>query len=167
MNITKILTKGLTAAALSGAFAIVPMAIGDTATAHADTVNWDAIANCESGGNWAINTGNGHFGGLQFKPATWKANGGHGNPAQAPRHEQIRVAENVLRTQGLKAWPKCGPKGLTATGWNQAPAPVPASGPATTPVRATGCAGMPTSVFGGLVDLRKMCSAIFTPRAAR
>ncbi|MGE2733133.1 transglycosylase family protein [Mycolicibacterium vaccae] len=164
MNLSKIVTKGLMAAALSGAFAVVPMALGEnTATAHADTVNWDAIAHCESGGNWAINTGNGHYGGLQFKPATWAANGGQGSPAQASRSEQIRVAENVLRTQGLKAWPKCGPKGMTAAGWNQAPASL----PATTPVRATGCAGMPTSAFGGLVDLRKMCSAIFTPRVAR
>ncbi|MGE2835062.1 transglycosylase family protein [Mycobacterium sp. SMC-4] len=162
MNIRKLVTKGLMATALSGAFAIVPMALGDsTATAHADSVNWDAIAHCESGGNWAVNTGNGHYGGLQFKPATWAANGGQGNPATATRSEQIRVAENVLRTQGLKAWPKCGPKGLTAAGWNQAPAP------ATTPVRANGCAGMPTSVFGGIVDLRKMCTAIFMPRAAR
>ncbi|MGB3481409.1 MAG: transglycosylase family protein [Mycobacterium sp.] len=77
-------------------------------TANADSVNWDAIAQCESGGNWAINTGNGHYGGLQFKPATWQSNGGRGNPAQASRSEQIRVAENVLATQGLKAWPKCG-----------------------------------------------------------
>ena len=79
-----------------------------TATAHADTVNWDAIAKCESGGNWATNTGNGHFGGLQFKQATWTANGGIGSPANASRADQIRVAENVLRTQGLGAWPKCG-----------------------------------------------------------
>ena len=55
------------------------------------------------------NTGNGHFGGLQFKQATWTANGGVGiTRATASRAEQIRVAENVLRTQGLGAWPKCG-----------------------------------------------------------
>ena len=107
MNIRKALTKGLLATAISGALAIVPMALS-TGTAHADSVNWDAIAQCESGGNWATNTGNGHYGGLQFKPATWASNGGVGNPATAPRSEQIRVAENVLRTQGIKAWPKCG-----------------------------------------------------------
>ena len=102
MNVRKVVSKGLLAAAISGALAVVPMAMeGGTAAAHADSVNWDAIAQCESGGNWSINTGNGHYGGLQFKQATWSANGGVGNPASAPRHEQIRVAEYVLRTQGL------------------------------------------------------------------
>jgi resuscitation-promoting factor RpfA len=72
--------------------------------------NWDAIAQCESGGNWKISTGNGYYGGLQFKQSTWNANGGSGNPANASREEQIRVAENVLKTQGLGAWPTCGKK---------------------------------------------------------
>lgn len=77
------------------------------ASASAD-VNWDAIAACESGGNWHINTGNGFVGGLQFTMSTWHANGGTGNPTSASREEQIRVAENVKRTQGLGAWPVCG-----------------------------------------------------------
>lgn len=76
--------------------------------ARADSVNWDAIAACESGGNWSINTGNGYYGGLQFALATWQSNGGSGMPHQASRAEQIRVAENVLRTQGIGAWPTCG-----------------------------------------------------------
>ncbi len=101
MNIRKAVTKGLLATAISGALAVVPMALS-TGTANADSVNWDAIAQCESGGNWSTNTGNGHYGGLQFKQATWSANGGLGSPATASRAEQIRVAENVLRTQGLK-----------------------------------------------------------------
>lgn len=167
MNVRKIVSKGLMAAAISGALAVVPMAMdGTSATAHADSVNWDAIAQCESGGNWGINTGNGHYGGLQFKQGTWSSNGGLGSPATAPRHEQIRVAENVLRTQGLKAWPKCGAKGLAAQ-WNNpaVAAPVPASVP--TRATANGCANLPTSAFGGFVDLRKMCSALFTPRATR
>ncbi|MBS4727197.1 transglycosylase family protein [Mycobacterium sp. SM1] len=75
------------------------------------SVNWDAIAQCESGGNWSINTGNGYSGGLQFTPGTWAANGGSGSPHNASREEQIRVAENVLRTQGLGAWPVCGRRG--------------------------------------------------------
>lgn len=168
MNVRKVVTKGLMAAAISSAFAVVPMAFEGTATAHADSVNWDAIAQCESGGNWSINTGNGHFGGLQFKQATWSSNGGVGNPATASRSEQIRVAENVLRTQGIKAWPKCGAKGMAAQVWSPAPA-APASPviPVSTPVRATGCEAMPTSVFGGILDLRKMCTALTTPRAAR
>ncbi|MEZ0054417.1 hypothetical protein ABIA30_005458 [Mycobacterium sp. MAA66] len=74
--------------------------------------NWDAVAMCESGGNWQANTGNGFYGGLQFKPTTWVANGGTGSPQDAPREEQIRVARNVLRTQGVGAWPVCaGPAG--------------------------------------------------------
>jgi hypothetical protein len=166
MNVRKIVTKALMATAVSGALAVVPMALdGGTATAHADSVNWDAIAQCESGGNWGINTGNGHYGGLQFKPATWASNGGAGSPSTAPRSEQIRVAENVLRSQGLKAWPKCGAKGMAAQVWGSAPAAP--SAPAAMPVKANGCANLPTTAFGGFVDLRKMCTAIFVPRAAR
>lgn len=106
----KTIRKFLAMTALTGAFLVAFLALS-AGTAQADSVNWDAIAQCESGGNWAINTGNGHYGGLQFKQSTWTANGGVGNPAAASREEQIRVAENVLATQGIKAWPKCGPKG--------------------------------------------------------
>ncbi|MEC4765272.1 transglycosylase family protein [Mycobacterium sherrisii] len=79
--------------------------------ARAYSVNWDAIAQCESGGNWSISTGNGFSGGLQFTPSTWRANGGSGSPAGASREEQIRVAENVLHSQGIGAWPVCGRRG--------------------------------------------------------
>ena len=105
----KIIRKFFALAAFTGAVLLGLMALA-TGTANADSVNWDAIAQCESGGNWAVNSGNGHYGGLQFKPTTWQANGGVGNPATASRTEQIRVAENVLATQGIKAWPKCGAK---------------------------------------------------------
>ena len=101
-------TLGLVAVA--GAMAVAPIALG-AGTANADSVNWDAVAQCESGGNWAIATGNGYYGGLQFSPGTWRANGGSGMPNQASREEQIRVAENVLRTQGIGAWPTCGRRG--------------------------------------------------------
>lgn len=74
-------------------------------------VNWDAVAACESGGNWAINTGNGYHGGLQFALGTWRSNGGSGMPEHASRAEQIRVAENVLDSQGIGAWPVCGRRG--------------------------------------------------------
>ena len=77
--------------------------------AHAATeAQWDAVAQCESGGNWSTSTGNGFSGGLQFTASTWAANGGTGDPANASRGEQIRVAENVLATQGKGAWPVCG-----------------------------------------------------------
>ncbi len=78
---------------------------------RAYSVNWDAIAACESGGNWGISTGNGYAGGLQFTPSTWRANGGSGSANGASRDEQIRVAENVLHSQGIGAWPVCGRRG--------------------------------------------------------
>lgn len=100
---------------VAGAVIGVPLAVA-TAPAQADPVNWDAIAQCESGGNWGINTGNGYYGGLQFSQGTWEANGGSGNPANASRAEQIRVAENVLKTQGIGAWPVCGARGGSGGG---------------------------------------------------
>jgi hypothetical protein len=68
---------------------------------------WDALAGCESGGNWAINTGNGYYGGLQFNLQTWQAYGGSGMPHQNSRGAQIAVAERVLAAQGWGAWPSC------------------------------------------------------------
>ncbi|MEE6137954.1 transglycosylase family protein [Mycobacterium sp. 050128] len=88
-----------------------PPAPDAPAPIKAYSVNWDAIAQCESGGNWGISTGNGFAGGLQFTSSTWRANGGSGSPAGASREEQIRVAENVLHSQGIGAWPVCGRRG--------------------------------------------------------
>ena len=68
---------------------------------------WDSLAQCESGGNWSINTGNGYYGGLQFSQGSWEAAGGSGSPANASREEQIRVAENLQSMQGWGAWPSC------------------------------------------------------------
>jgi LysM repeat protein len=68
---------------------------------------WDRLAQCESGGNWSINTGNGYSGGLQFSAGTWQANGGSGSASNASRAEQIRVAQRVLASQGWGAWPAC------------------------------------------------------------
>lgn len=68
---------------------------------------WDSLAQCESGGNWGTNTGNGFSGGLQFTPSTWAAFGGSGSPQNASKAEQIRVGENVLAGQGWGAWPAC------------------------------------------------------------
>jgi resuscitation-promoting factor RpfC len=152
MNVREAVAKGLLATAISGALAVVPMALS-TGTANADTVNWDAIAQCESGGNWSTNTGNGAYGGLQFKPATWASNGGVGNPATAPRSEQIRVAENVLLTQGIKAWPKCGANAGSPAVW----------GTPTMPSVTTGCAAMPASGLFGFINPRQMCSALLSP----
>jgi hypothetical protein len=85
-----------------------------SAPAPSGGVNWSAIAACESGGNWGTNTGNGFYGGLQFTEGTWLANGG-GQYAPsanlASPAEQIAVAERVLASQGLGAWPVCGANG--------------------------------------------------------
>ncbi|WP_367650643.1 transglycosylase family protein [Nocardioides sp. zg-1308] len=78
--------------------------------AGGDTV-WDALARCESGGNWAINTGNGYYGGLQFSLGTWRAYGGTGYPHQASRETQIAVATRLRdATGGYGSWPGCSAK---------------------------------------------------------
>jgi LysM repeat protein len=71
---------------------------------------WDQLAQCESSGNWSISTGNGYYGGLQFSQQSWQGAGGSGNPANASRAEQIRVAENLKAMQGWGAWPACSQK---------------------------------------------------------
>ena len=91
-----------------------PEAPAPEAPARTWSVNWDAIAACESGGNWSINTGNGYQGGIQFSPSTWLGHGG-GEFASgahlATKDQQIQVAERVLNTQGIGAWPVCGRRG--------------------------------------------------------
>lgn len=117
-----------TRAVLGGlAFAgIAAAGVGLSAPANAASGStWDALAQCESGGNWAINTGNGYYGGLQFTQGTWTANGGTGSPANASRETQIAVAEHVLASQGWGAWPACSAKlGLSGT-TGAAPAAIP------------------------------------------
>jgi Transglycosylase-like domain/LysM domain len=84
------------------------------APASSGGVNWSAIAACESGGNWAASTGNGFYGGLQFTEQTWLANGGgrYASSANlATAAQQIAVAQNVLASQGIGAWPVCGTRG--------------------------------------------------------
>jgi LysM repeat protein len=102
---------GIVAAGTAGTAAL----LGPAGAAQAkSSVNWDAVAQCESGGNWGISTGNGYYGGLQFSRSTWTANGGgkYASTAnKASRSEQISVAERVLAHQGIGAWPVCGHKG--------------------------------------------------------
>ena len=81
-----------------------------SASAPASGSVWDRLAQCESGGNWSINTGNGYSGGLQFSSGTWRANGGTGSASNASRAEQIRVAERVRASKGWGAWPACSSK---------------------------------------------------------
>jgi resuscitation-promoting factor RpfA len=110
-------TTGRTLArtAIAGAVLSAPAIAAPAASADTGTA-WDRLAQCESTGNWSINTGNGFSGGLQFTPSTWKAFGGEGVAHHASREEQIAVAERVLAKQGWGAWPACSRKlGLKGT----------------------------------------------------
>jgi len=103
--------SSLTARALTTAVAATALSLTSVGVAGAAPADaWDQLAQCESGGNWAINTGNGYYGGLQFSPTTWRAFGGEGMPHNASRAEQIRVAERTLAAQGWGAWPACSRK---------------------------------------------------------
>ncbi|WP_334137757.1 resuscitation-promoting factor Rpf1 domain-containing protein [Corynebacterium variabile] len=122
-------TKRLAVAGI--AVAGMGAALAPAATAAPDS-DWDALAQCESGGDWSINTGNGYHGGLQFSPSTWSGYGG-GEFApyayQASREEQIVVGERVLAGQGWGAWPSCSSQlGLNSAAEERtAPAAAPAS----------------------------------------
>ncbi|MEU0388937.1 transglycosylase family protein [Streptomyces chartreusis] len=106
-------------AGVTGAAVAAPlMAAGNASAATAS--EWDAVAQCESGGNWSINTGNGYYGGLQFSASTWSGYGGtkYASTAdQATKDQQIEIAEKVLASQGKGAWPVCG-KGLSSAGYS-------------------------------------------------
>ena len=91
-----------------------PVSAPAAAPASSSGVNWNAIAACESGGNWSANTGNGFYGGLQFTQSTWQAyGGGQYAPSanQASAAQQMAVANRVLAGQGIGAWPVCGANG--------------------------------------------------------
>ncbi len=103
------------AAVIAGAAAVSPLAaLAAAGPAHAaDSGVWDRIAQCESGGDWHINTGNGYYGGLQFSAGTWRAYGGGAYASlasEASRSEQIAVASKVQASQGWGAWPVCSGK---------------------------------------------------------
>ncbi|WP_406727198.1 transglycosylase family protein [Streptomyces sp. GD-15H] len=107
-------TRVIAVAGVTGAAVAAPlMAAGNASAATAS--EWDTVAQCESGGNWSINTGNGYYGGLQFSASTWAGYGGTKYAAtadQAGKAQQIEIAEKVLAGQGKGAWPVCG-KGLS------------------------------------------------------
>lgn len=121
--------RALARTALVGAVVGAPLALAPAALAAPDST-WDRLAQCESGGRWDVNTGNGYYGGVQFSPSTWRAFGGGEfapNAHQASRAEQIVVAERTLAEQGWGAWPACSRR----LGLNDAPtlrdAPAPAA----------------------------------------
>ncbi|OLM28407.1 hypothetical protein Ae717Ps2_6466c [Pseudonocardia sp. Ae717_Ps2] len=91
----------------TGSGAEPPPATGDAETGPAADSTFDNLAQCESGGDWASDTGNGYHGGLQFSPSTWRAFGGEGAAHEASRAEQIEVAKRVQAVQGWAAWPAC------------------------------------------------------------
>ena len=101
--------------------------------AEAATSVWDKVAQCESGGNWKINTGNGFYGGVQFAASTWKAYGGKTYASQAhlaTKAEQIAIARRVLAGQGPGAWPTCSRRaGLTKANGNASAKAMPATNP--------------------------------------
>lgn len=109
----RVLVAAVTALAVAA-----PMSSSFTSANAATSRTWNRLAECESGGNWHINTGNGYYGGLQFSYSTWQGFGGGKFASRADlatREEQIIIAERVLKTQGWGAWPACSSKlGLTA-----------------------------------------------------
>ncbi|MFE5715761.1 transglycosylase family protein [Streptomyces sp. NPDC056501] len=103
-------TQVVTLVGVTGVAVAAPLMTAGTASA-ATASEWDRVAQCESGGNWSINTGNGYYGGLQFSASTWAAYGGTAYAStanQASKSQQIAVAEKVLAGQGKGAWPSCG-----------------------------------------------------------
>ena len=100
----------LAGAALAGGLAAGGATVAAPAATAASPGAWEQVAQCESGGDWHINTGNGYSGGLQFNAQTWQAYGG-GEYApqayQASREQQIAIAEKVQAAQGWGAWPAC------------------------------------------------------------
>jgi LysM repeat protein len=108
------LALGAVAAGAAGAASLLGPA---QAASAATNVNWDAVAQCESSGNWHINTGNGFYGGLQFTQSTWSSYGGKQYASRADlatREQQIAVAEKVRQGQGMGAWPVCGSRGSSS-----------------------------------------------------
>lgn len=120
-------TSGVSVAKIAFTGAVLgggSLAMAGQAAAATDA-EWDQVARCESGGNWAINTGNGFYGGVQFAAGTWSSHGGgeYAPSAQmASKDQQIAVAERVLATQGRGAWPVCG-TGLSGATGRTAPEP--------------------------------------------
>lgn len=126
------------------AFSAAGLALAPAASAAPDS-DWDRLAQCESGGNWSINTGNGYQGGLQFSPSTWAAYGGTQyapTANQATREQQIAIAEKTLAGQGWGAWPACSSK----LGLNSAPTPRDLSEPAPAPAPAPAAPATPAEV---------------------
>ncbi len=141
----------VTRAAVFGAVA-APV-LGSAVAAHADTTAaaFDRVAACESGGNWATNTGNGFYGGLQFAQSTWAAYGGTAYAARADlasKAAQITVAERVLAGQGWAAWPVCSQR-AGAVGVSAAPVSAALTAPTRHVTTTTTSSSTPATSTGG------------------
>ncbi|MEU5040464.1 transglycosylase family protein [Streptomyces griseorubiginosus] len=100
----------LVAAGVTGSAIAIPLLAASGASAATGTT-WDRVAECESGGSWSANDGNGYYGGLQMSQENWEKYGGleYAKTADlASRNQQIAVAEKLLADQGIAAWPTCG-----------------------------------------------------------
>ncbi|WP_108990179.1 transglycosylase family protein [Streptomyces coelicoflavus] len=98
------------AAGVTGSAIAIPL-LGATGAHAADGANWDRVAECETGGAWSQNSGNGYYGGLQLSQEVWEQYGGLDyapSADQASRSQQIRIAEKIHADQGIAAWPTCG-----------------------------------------------------------
>jgi resuscitation-promoting factor RpfA len=105
-------------ASVAGAAITIPLASAGSASA-APVSTWDAVAQCESGGNWHIDTGNGYYGGLQFSRSSWDGAGGTAYASRADlatKDQQIAVAQKLLAQQGPGAWSCASAGGLTSGG---------------------------------------------------
>ncbi|MGD9484451.1 transglycosylase family protein [Streptomyces sp. TRM70308] len=160
-------------AARAGAISLTvaaPLALLSLATGTAQAADggvWDRLAQCESGGNWQINTGNGYYGGLQFSASTWAAYGGTayaGTANQATRAQQIEIANKVQDAQGWGAWPACSAK-LGLYGTDPGPARPSGSGaPAAQPAPKSAPKSAPQSAPSGESATRERAAQ---PRAGR
>ena len=110
---SKLIKKPVTEVILVGTKTTVEKSSSGSSSGTSSTPSggvWDKLAQCESGGNWSINTGNGYYGGLQFSLSTWRAYGGSGMPHEASREEQIAIAKKLQADAGWGAWPACSSK---------------------------------------------------------
>ncbi|MGW6141717.1 transglycosylase family protein [Streptomyces sp. NPDC055140] len=139
----------IVAAGVAGSAIAIPL-LGATSASAASTATWDKLAECESGGSWSADPGNGYYGGLQFSQETWEGYGGLDfapRADQASRSQQIAVAEKVLADQGPRAWPVCSvTSGLTT---DDAAAEVDPGAALPTPSASAGDSGSDDAANGG------------------
>ncbi|MDQ0984919.1 transglycosylase family protein [Streptomyces sp. V2I9] len=137
----------IVAAGVTGSAIAIPL-LGASGAHAADSATWDRVAECESGGMWSADLGNGYYGGLQFSQETWSAYGGTEFAPRADlasRSQQISIAEKVLADRGPRAWPSCAViSGLATDGVlpgvdpGTAPSPDPTADPTTDPADEAG-----------------------------